>query len=336
MSKRGPWPLWVKLLLGFVLLQLGICGWAAVSTFGELAYAEFEPPTPRSPLELDQIDVPSLPALESLEDRGDYQFSEVRFTPSIKQRVPGDEMVVWLYLPPGEHADASLPVVFIAPAGSPSISGMDLDPVDRVEHLPYLQEGFAVIAYSLDGGSSVVDGTTAWIQEMAFEEAEGGLVNLRNAMAFAKTVPSIDPEQQFLAGHSSAATVALLGASHFPELRGVAAYNAAWEGCYTQPDILLKTISANLDGFQDFCQRSAPIAYLRHTKVPVFLFGAADDETTPLSGIRSYHQKLLDVGADATLKETNAGGHGQSMVYEGIPAGIAWMKDHLAQPPAAD
>ena len=51
---------------------------------------------------------------------------------------------VWVYLPEGVHEPRSLPCVVIAPAGSISLTGMELGDGDRAEHFPYIAAGYAV------------------------------------------------------------------------------------------------------------------------------------------------------------------------------------------------
>lgn len=46
------------------------------------------------------------------------------------------------------------PVVLIAPAGSNLLTGMHLSAHDRSEHLPWVREGYLVVAYELRGAAS--------------------------------------------------------------------------------------------------------------------------------------------------------------------------------------
>ncbi len=67
--------------------------------------------------------------------------------------VPGRNMQMRVFVPPGNHADHSLACVLIAPAGTPLIHGAALEPNDGYtdETLPYAEAGFVVIQYSIDG-----------------------------------------------------------------------------------------------------------------------------------------------------------------------------------------
>ena len=56
---------------------------------------------------------------------------------------------------------------------------------------------------------------------------QAGLANARTALEFALAkVPKLDAKRIYVAGHSSAATLALLFASHEPRIKAC----AAWEG----------------------------------------------------------------------------------------------------------
>src|SRR5262245_14545591 len=142
---------------------------------------------------------------------------------------PGHGGWLYLYLPPGEHQPKSLPCVLIAPAGSTLLDGMDLGDGDTPEHVPYVKAGCAVLAYELDG--PCYDPTD--FEEMkdaykAFKDSRAGLVNGRNALEYLLAkVPEVDPARIYTAGHSSAASHALLFAAHEPRLAGAMAYAPA-------------------------------------------------------------------------------------------------------------
>ena len=56
-----------------------------------------------------------------------------------------------LYLPPGEHPPKSLPCILITGAGSTLLAGVALEARGTPEYLPYVEAGFAVLVYELDG-----------------------------------------------------------------------------------------------------------------------------------------------------------------------------------------
>ena len=142
--------------------------------------------------------------------------------------MPGHSGKLWLYMPEGEHRPKSLPCILIAGAGTNLMTGMELGDADRPEHLPYVRAGFPVLAYELDGMIPDPKPTDdrAWAPYIrSYLDAEAGLVNVRVAIEFARTrVPAIDPQRFIAAGHSSAATLALLVAENEPQLSACVAY----------------------------------------------------------------------------------------------------------------
>src|SRR5262245_31329987 len=188
---------------------------------------------------------------------------------------PGHGGYMYLYLPPGEHAPKSLPCIVIAPAGSTLLAGMDLGEGDEPEHTPYVKAGCAVLAYELDGPSYDDTDTDAMREAyVAFRGSRAGLVNGRNAVDYLLAkVPEVDPARIYAAGHSSAATHALLLAAHEPRLAGVMAYAPATD--------LPKRMSGQLPFFRfllpglvDFVTQSSPSTPAAALKKPVFLFHA--------------------------------------------------------------
>jgi dienelactone hydrolase len=238
---------------------------------------------------------------------------------------PGHGGTLSLYLPPGQHAPQSIPCILITGAGSDLVSGMQIGDADRPEHIPYVQAGFAVVAYELDGpswGDEPEDMRKAFD---AFKASRAGLVNARNALEFALTkVPEINPTRIYSAGHSSAGTHALLFAAHEPRLAGVIAYAPAtdlpkWFGPR------LRVLSFVLPDLVDFVTQSSPSTHAAQIKCPTFLFHAEDDQTCEIAESRAFAQTLKAQGTDATLATVPTGDHYDSMIDQGIPQAIQWL-----------
>jgi dienelactone hydrolase len=64
-------------------------------------------------------------------------------------------------------------------------------------------------------------------------------------------------------------------------------------------------------------------------KVPVFVFGARDDDKVTSEEWRNFGRAVTDAGGEAEVKTVATGGHYQSMIDEGIPAGIEWIRARL-------
>ena len=164
----------------------------------------------------------------------------------------------------------------------------------------------------------------------AFKDARAGLVNGRNALNYVLAkIPEVDPARIYVAGHSSAATHALLLAAHEPRLAGVMAYAPAadvrkWMGWK------LGLYRFMLPGAVDFVTQSSPTTHLGSLKKPVFLFHAEDDSICPISGTRTFADKLKQQGSDVKFVTAAAGDHYDSMINEGIPAAIEWLRERQA------
>src|SRR5207249_2157891 len=190
-----------------------------------------------------------------------------------RQGVP---MKVWYYQP--EKAADKLALVLVPPAGSTLFAGMDLGEGDRPEHFPYAKAGFAVASFEIDG--NVPDGAPdAAVLKGAreFRAADAGLANAKVALGFILAkVPNIDPNRIYVAGHSSAGTLALLVAEHEPRIKACVAFAPC-----TDLETRLRPVTPRLEkaipGYKDFIRTSSPKTNADKLKCPVFLFHAKDD-----------------------------------------------------------
>jgi len=280
------------------------------------------------------IETPPLPDIGPGREIGPgVMFHEVRLPGGDK---PGFASKLWLYLPSGDHADQSLPCVLITAGGSSLLKGIHLSECARAEQLPYVRAGFAVLAYELDG--ALPGGRNASEAEMKeamarFLAARAGLVNAHVALQFVlKKVPQVDPRRIYTAGHSSAATTAMLFAEHEPTIRGCAAYAPAINLVkHFGAEVVQILHGAALD---DLTVRHAPINHESKLSCPILLFHARDDGTVPVADTEACAERLNTLGKSVTLVVVPSGGHNDSMIREGIPRGIAWLLE-LAGPAAA-
>lgn len=314
--------------LGAVLLFAACCGGVMYVARPPVASAQA-----RQPFDFADVAPPAWP------DRGESEELE----PGVLQRViplgeedggfyetPGHGGLLYLYLPPGQHNPKSLPCILIAPAGSTLIAGMDLGEGDEPEHLPYVKAGCAVLAYELDGPDYDGDLDERKDAYEAFKASRAGLVNARNALEYVLAkVPEVDPARIYAAGHSSAATHALLFAEHEPRLAGVLAYAPA-------PD-LSKRMAGQLavmrfafPGLVDFVTQSSPTTHAAKLKCPTFLFHDQDDSNCPIADTNAFAEQLKRQGTDVKYVTAATGDHYDSMIQEGIPAGIEWLKQRGA------
>jgi acetyl esterase/lipase len=250
------------------------------------------------------------------------------------EAAPGTRMRLILYLPPGEHADGSLSCVLVAPAGTSLLEGADcFDDSYRDETLPYVEAGFAVVGYSLDGALEFDQPTDAELNTAyrQFRAAQAGLINARNALEFVLArVPQVAPDQIYSAGHSSAGTLSLLFAAHEPRLAGSIAYAPC-----TDPENRLASLLDNpainrmMPGVSEFVRFESPLRKAGRITCPVFLFHAEDDSNVPVAESRAFAERLAEAGNEPALKLVAAGGHDDAMINSGIPAAIEWLKQQM-------
>jgi dipeptidyl aminopeptidase/acylaminoacyl peptidase len=236
-------------------------------------------------------------------------------------------MRIWYYEP--ENAADKLALVLVPPAGSTLYIGMELSEGDRTEHYPYVEAGFAVASFDIDGHVPNLQfaGDEAVLQgARAFREAQAGLANAKAALDFVLAkAPQIDPKRIYIAGHSSAATLALLEAEHEPRIKACVAYAPV-----TDVESYLAQATPGLEralpGMKDFLRSSAPKTHADKLKCPVFLFHAQDDGTVPFRHSTDFAAHVKGTNQDVTLITTAKGGHYIAMLREGIPKGITWLQ----------
>jgi dienelactone hydrolase len=242
--------------------------------------------------------------------------------------MPGHGGKLWLYLPEGDHAPHSLPCILIAGAGTNLMTGMTLGDGDRPEHLPYVRAGFAVLAYELDGmlpepKPTNDAGFAPYIR--AFVDAEAGLVNMRVAMEFANTrVPAIDPKRIYAAGHSSAATLALLVAENEPRIAACVAFAPVVDVNEHIPAPARQAVSVIVPGADQLFSRFNPHTGESNINCPLFLFVARDDQLAQQDG--ELAGRLVAMGKKVTFTTVQSGGHYDPMIKTGIPKAIDWLK----------
>lgn len=242
---------------------------------------------------------------------------EVRIAPS------GVSSKLWVYLPDTDSKE-SLPCVLIAPAGARLYDGKSLGTGDRPEHLPYVRAGFVVVAYEVDGDPKVEQGLVAAAR--AFKNADAGLKNARAALDFISAkLPIVDSNRIYAAGHSSAATLSLLVAENESRIKGCVAYAPVCD-VVARIERLVDTLSSSIPGFREFIERSSPDRNAAKLTCPLFLFHADDDSVVATEGIVRFAEVVRRTNPNVTLARVTRGDHYDSMLDEGIPKAIEWLK----------
>jgi dienelactone hydrolase len=333
-----------KLLLGLLaggvtlVLVAAVIGWIALrkpgTPPGPVAAVNPRAGAPRVPAAAAQpAPAPADPLIVNAGTVAPAEFGPVRMIqPGVKFREAtltrdGVPMRVWHYEP--AKAAKQLPLVIVPPAGSTLFTGMDLGDGDRAEQYPYVRAGFAVASFEIDGNMpNVQKANVAQLVNAAraFRAAQAGTANAKAALDFvlAKT-PNIDPERIYIAGHSSAATLALQVAAHEPRIKACASYCGVPD-LETRIDQALPTLDASLPGYSNFIRQVSPKLHPELLTCPVFLFHAQDDSNVPVQQTTDFAALLQTTNPRVTLVLAPRGGHYDSMMREGIPKGIQWLK----------
>jgi dienelactone hydrolase len=257
-----------------------------------------------------------------------------------------DANKIWIYLPDRKAEDGTLPCVLIAPAGATGINGMDLADGDRPEHPPYARAGMAVIAYSVSGPVNKEAIKTAMIRgapdpevigaAQAFIHAQAGFTDAERALAFALArVPAIDANRIYTAGHSSAATLSLLVAENEPRVAACVAYAPCTDvRRRLTGNRIMRLMEPQIAGFGAFINQTSPINGASQLRCPLFLFHAQDDTVLLIADSAAFSAEVSKTNPNVTFvrpavgtySQAPKGGHYSSMIKEGVPKAIEWLK----------
>ncbi len=238
-------------------------------------------------------------------------------------------MRLMVYRPDSLIEGDKVPCIIIGGAGSRPFEGMLLGDGDQPEHLPYVHAGYVVVAFDIDGAMDS-DGVDVASYER-FRSAQGGLINARNAFEYARTqLPMVDPQKIFIAGHSSAGTLALLFAEHETRLAGAIAYAPLVDKTKGVPVMLIRLLSQTLPDLPEFLIRTSPSTHEAQLSCPLFLFHAEDDSNVSIVDSKAFVERIRTMGKSVEFKTATTGDHYDSMIDEGIPSALEWIKslDH--------
>lgn len=276
----------------------------------------------------DELETPPRPKFRSAFPSG-VQLATTKFRTS----GPAGATKMKIYLPKGEHADGSLGCVLVAPAGTNLLMGNEPGSDYHDETLPYAEAGFAVIQYSLDGSVDLEKANMAQMSRAYndFRSAQAGTTNAQAVIAFVKQqLPEVDPGRIYVAGHSSAGTVALNNAFLMPDdIAACIAYapcsdtEAFHREIYAEPQALQM-----FPGIKQFDRKHSPIANAAKFTCPLFLFQAKGDRVVEYRETKTFADKIASLGkADITFSEIRGGDHYSPMISTGIPRAIKWLKE---------
>jgi len=245
---------------------------------------------------------------------------------------PESHASFWVYYSEGA-AESKRPCVLVAAAGSRLFDGIRLTEEDVPEHLPYAKAGFVVIAYDVSG--PVAEGApnrAVFAACRLFKNAEGGVRDGLAALEAAeKKYKFIDPVEVYVAGHSSAGTVALALAQRSERVKGCVAYAPVCDPHLWIGEEYLAVLESGVPGFGNFLATYSPKMNTISMKCPVLIFHAEDDPRVLPAVVDDYVSRLKATNKWVTHIKVKHGGHYESMIASGLPKGVAWLCDLRAR-----
>ncbi|MFO0939649.1 MAG: prolyl oligopeptidase family serine peptidase [Pirellulales bacterium] len=243
---------------------------------------------------------------------------------------PGGNTAMNVYLPTGEHAKGSLGCVLVAPAGTNLLMGNSVEGSDyHAETLPYAKAGYVVVQYSLDGHADTDNPNVREMQRAfrEFQSSNAGLWNILKVMEFLRLqMPEVNVGRIYLAGHSSAGTVALLNSGR-TSIAGCLAYAPCTDPeAFHKPFENQPEVEKLFPGYKTFDRVNSPIKLASTMRVPAFIFQARDDSVVNVVETRRYVDAVKKTNMKVEYLEVPNGDHYDSMISQGIPAGIQWLK----------
>lgn len=259
----------------------------------------------------------------------DYDEQTLKYHVTIPT-INNENITIWIYKPRKPLA-AKTPCIFIAPAGSHLFDGNTLSEGDSPEHIPYVHQGYTVVAYEIAGALDPESEGNYSNYEIRhaikeFYEDMGGFISAEAALDYVfRKVYWVDTTAIYTAGHSSAATHALHLVSRDKRFKAAIAYAPVVDVEKHLGSELLHKIEREIPFYTSFVRKFSPINTIDSIACPVFLFYAEDDTNVNTYNIVEYARKLQEAGKTVTMQKVKTGAHYDSMIDEGIPLGICWL-----------
>jgi acetyl esterase/lipase len=243
-----------------------------------------------------------------------------------------------IFVPSGNHAAKSLPVVFEAPSGTPLIHGASIEmPQPDTEFLPFTEAGMITVSFDIDGPmpSNVNPANPRpFLSALSkaytgFVGSDAGVDNGKMAIDFVlEKLPMADPSRFIVWGHSSAASLALLLASKDNRVSKCIAMAPETDLNQRLGDIISQepAMADVLPNFKNYLVSGSPITYVSRLKCPVFLAHAKNDDNVPFESAKKYVDALRKAGGKISFLELEKEGHYQPLLDTAIPKAIEWLK----------
>ncbi|QDT12519.1 hypothetical protein [Planctomycetes bacterium K23_9] len=272
--------------------------------------------------ELPAIELPARPAGQRITQYATEYITDL----GIADDQPGHDSEVRVVLPSPMPA-GKVPTLIVNGSGAYLFSGMVLSDEDIEPMLPYVQSGFAIVAYETDGcqPSFEREPTPSDIAQMTrqYVASKAGLINAKRALEFAlDRFPEIDADQLYTIGHSSGGKQALLLAAHDERIRGSVAFAPACEMEFGSHMTVARIRGADAGTLAHEVNRSMPIVHAKVTDVPMLLLYTPTDQITRPREVLGYAKA---VGKKAVAVPVKCSGHG-SVPEAGFKLAVAWLR----------
>ncbi len=253
-------------------------------------------------------------------------------------RPPKRALSLNIFIPKGNHAEHSLPVMLEAPNGTNLLHGARVDsPQASTEYLPFTDQGMITVTFSLDG--EMFDNLTPAMGELYFRElqkaykefveSDAGVENGKLALDYVLAkVPAADSKRVYIWGHSSSATLALLMASKEKRIAKCIALAPITDLNARLGDLLTdRSMSKAFPGLKEYLISGSPLTHVAELKCPVFLAHAKDDDNEPFQYSQAYVKALQAAGGNIVFDARSSGGHYQGLIDASVPKAITWINE---------
>jgi dipeptidyl aminopeptidase/acylaminoacyl peptidase len=223
------------------------------------------------------------------------------------------KLKAWLFVPPGSDRTPAPAVLRIPGGGSlfkPAVLG--LGTVPEIE--PYFTAGYVTLVMSFRG--TLGNGGK-------FSESKGGLEDVLAALEYLKKLPEVDKKNIYVAGHSSAATLALRASQASDIPRAVAAFSPVtdWTDFFKER---MKDLS---EESRKYLKEASAITEAPQTRCPVMLTHGTHDRIAPISHSEAMVAELKKAKKYCEFVKIPEGDHYFSMLKVAIPLSLAFFSE---------
>jgi hypothetical protein len=247
----------------------------------------------------------------------------------------GEPMALMLYMPPGKHADHSLPCVFMFAATGAVLEGQTLVERDSREALFLARSGVAALVFDTSRWPPSGRPQAAGAGEQEFIQNDCGRYSAQDAMNFALAkVPAINPDRLYAAGERGGARAALYWAAMEPRIKGVAALSPACDVAahLDRPATELES-QFKFSGVDEFVKRTSPINRVADINCPVLILSLPNE---PLGAdVQPFITAMKAAGKTVVVDTVKPVDRSKDLMYDGyIPQIGEWFKGLAAATPA--